>query len=147
MSARNWTLGLAIGAVLAAGAPTALAAAPDAGPPAAARTVRAPLPGGLGPCVPGDCPRPFPPIGSDGSIKGRDDAVNIFAGGQFRVRGRASEAEGRLVVLGSFDQDKLAGADSATTSASSAPVRSSRPPTGRTSSPPGRTSPSPPARP
>ncbi|GLV98675.1 choice-of-anchor A family protein [Streptomyces lavendulae] len=112
MSARNWTLGLAIGAVLAAGAPTALAAAPDAGHPAAARTVRAPLPGGLGPCVPGDCPRPFPPIGSDGSIKGRDDAVNIFAGGQFRVRGRASEAEGRLVVLGSFDQDKLAGADS-----------------------------------
>ncbi|MER5811104.1 choice-of-anchor A family protein [Streptomyces sp. NPDC002033] len=111
MSARNWTLGLAIGAVLAAGSPTALAAGPDAHPPAA-RVLRAPLPGGLGPCVPGQCPSPFPPIGSDGSIKGRDNAVNIFAGGQFRVRGRASEAEGRLVVLGGFDQDKLAGGDS-----------------------------------
>ncbi|MEU8460011.1 choice-of-anchor A family protein [Streptomyces sp. NPDC029003] len=111
MSARNWTLGFAIGAVLAAGSPTALAAGPDAHPPAA-RVLRAPLPGGLGPCVPGQCPSPFPPIGSDGSIKGRDNAVNIFAGGQFRVRGRASEAEGRLVVLGGFDQDKLAGGDS-----------------------------------
>ncbi|MGO4457150.1 choice-of-anchor A family protein [Streptomyces sp. M-16] len=111
MSARNWTLGLAIGALLAAGSPTALAAAPAPGPPPA-RALRAPLPGGLGPCVPGACPRPFPPIGSDGSIKGRDNAVNIFAGGRFRVRGRASEAEGRLVVLGSFDQDKVAGGDS-----------------------------------
>ncbi|MCX5194264.1 choice-of-anchor A family protein [Streptomyces sp. NBC_00249] len=110
MSARNWTLGLAIGAVLATGAPTALAAGPDAHPPAA-RTLRAPLPGGLGPCVPGDCPNPFPQIGSNGVIVGRDNAINIFAGGGFRVRGRASEAEGRLVVLGSFDQDKLAGAD------------------------------------
>ncbi|MGW7348618.1 SpaA isopeptide-forming pilin-related protein [Streptomyces sp. NPDC054854] len=111
MSARNWTLGVAIGAVLATAAPTALAAGPGALPPAAG-TLRAPLPGGLGPCVPGDCPSPFPEIGSDGSVKGRDDAVNIFAGGEFRVRGRASEAEGRLVVLGDFDQDKPAGGDS-----------------------------------
>ncbi|MFD8981504.1 choice-of-anchor A family protein [Streptomyces sp. NPDC059564] len=112
MSARNWALGLAVGAVLAAGSPTALAAGPDAPLLPAARTLRAPLPDGLGPCVPGECPSPFPQIGSDGSIKGRDNAVNIFAGGQFRVRGRASEAEGRLVVLGGFDQDKLAGGDS-----------------------------------
>ncbi|MEV7725805.1 choice-of-anchor A family protein [Streptomyces sp. NPDC087917] len=112
MSARKWTLGFAIGAVLATGAavPTASAAGPGGDRPAG--TLRAPLPGGLGPCVPGDCPSPFPPIGSDGSIKGRDNAVNIFAGGDFRVRGSASEAEGRLVVLGSFDQDKAAGGDS-----------------------------------
>ncbi|MFF5776650.1 choice-of-anchor A family protein [Streptomyces virginiae] len=110
MSARNWTLGLAIGAVLASAAPAAFAAGPGGDRPAA--VARAPLPGGLGPCVPGDCPDPFPPVGSDGVPQGRDNAVNIFAGGDFRVRGRASEAEGRLVVLGDFDQDKQAGGDS-----------------------------------
>ncbi|WP_405488656.1 choice-of-anchor A family protein [Streptomyces sp. NBC_00096] len=120
MSARNWTLGVAIGAVLAAGAPTALAAGPGGSggpggstaerPAAAAR--RAPLPGGLGPCVPGRCPNPHPPIGFDGIPKGRDNGINIFVGGDFRVRERAAEAEGRVVVLGTFDQDKVAGASS-----------------------------------
>ncbi|MFF9977099.1 choice-of-anchor A family protein [Streptomyces erythrochromogenes] len=110
MSARKWTLGLAIGAVLAAAAPTAVAAGPGADRPVAA--ARAPLPDGLGPCVPGRCPDPYPPINSDGVLRGRDNGINIFAGGDFRVRGRASEAEGRLVVLGGFDQDKLAGGDS-----------------------------------
>ncbi|MEV7830209.1 choice-of-anchor A family protein [Streptomyces subrutilus] len=113
MSARNWTLGVAIGAVLAASAPTALAAGPGAGRPAAAP--RALLPGGLGPCVPAPpavCPDPYPPLGSDGIPKGRDNGINIFVGGDFRVRERASEAEGRLVVLGSFDQDKATGGDS-----------------------------------
>ncbi|MEU6312149.1 choice-of-anchor A family protein [Streptomyces sp. NPDC047014] len=109
MAARRWTVGLAIGAVLAAaGAPVAAAAAgPGGDRPAQVR--RAPLPEGLGPCVPapgGTCPSPFPPIGSDGVIRGRDNAVNIFVGGDFRVRERVSEAEGRLVVLGSFDQNK-----------------------------------------
>ncbi|UQX03085.1 choice-of-anchor A family protein [Streptomyces sp. RerS4] len=111
MSARKWTPVVAIVAVLATAVPTALAAGTGAHPPTA-RTLRAPLPDGLGPCVPGDCPNPFPPIGSDGTVKGRDNAVNIFAGADFRVRGRASEAEGRLVVLGGFDQDKAAGGDS-----------------------------------
>ncbi|GGZ25614.1 choice-of-anchor A family protein [Streptomyces avidinii] len=110
MSLRNWTLGLAIGAVLASAAPAAFAAGPGGERPAAA--ARAPLPGGLGPCVPGDCPDPYPPIGSDGVPQGRDNGINIFAGGDFRVRGRASEAEGRLVVLGDFDQDKQTGGDS-----------------------------------
>lgn len=113
MSARNWTLGLAIAAVLAAGAPTALAAAP--GSDRAAQHLRAPLPDGLGPCVPatpGDCPDPYPPIGGDGVAKGYDNGINIFVGGDFRVRERASEAEGRVVVLGDFDQDKADGADS-----------------------------------
>ncbi|MGP3688580.1 choice-of-anchor A family protein [Streptomyces sp. IBSNAI002] len=111
MSARKWALGLAVGAVLASAAPTALAAGPGGERPAAA-AARAPLPDGLGPCVPGRCPDPFPPIGTGGNPVGRDNGINIFAGGDFRVRGRASEAEGRLVVLGDFDQDKLAGGDS-----------------------------------
>ncbi|MFJ3979570.1 choice-of-anchor A family protein [Streptomyces sp. NPDC090021] len=110
MSARNWTLGLAVGAVLAAAAPTAVAAGPGTDRPVAA--ARAPLPDGLGPCVPGRCPDPYPPVNSDGVLRGRDNGINIFAGGDFRVRGRASEAEGRLVVLGDFDQDKVAGGDS-----------------------------------
>ncbi|MHC6626155.1 choice-of-anchor A family protein [Streptomyces globosus] len=111
MSARNWALGLAIGAAVAAGTPAAALGADTSGERPAAAAARAPLPGGLGPCVPGDCPSPFPPIGSNGIPVGRDNAVNIFAGGDFRVRGTASEAEGRLVVLGDFDQDKQAGGD------------------------------------
>ncbi|MFI6893768.1 choice-of-anchor A family protein, partial [Streptomyces sp. NPDC050256] len=65
----------------------------------------APLPGGLGPCVPGDCPDPFPGI-NNGDFAGRDDAINIYVGDDFLVRGRAAEAEGRVVVLDDFDQDK-----------------------------------------
>ncbi|MEU8843664.1 choice-of-anchor A family protein [Streptomyces roseus] len=111
MSARNWTLGLAVGAVLAAGAAPAAAAAPGGQGPArehvSARAVlRAPLPDGLGPCVPGRCPDPFPQVDVGTVPKGYDDGVNIFVGGDFRVRERAAEAEGKVVVLGSFDQDK-----------------------------------------
>ncbi len=72
--------------------------------PAAAAT----LPGGLGPCVPGSCPDPFPGI-NNGPIAGRDAAINIFVGHDFLVRGRAAEAEGRVVVLNDFDQQKQAG--------------------------------------
>ncbi|WP_329614731.1 choice-of-anchor A family protein [Streptomyces brevispora] len=71
----------------------------------AAPAVAAPLPGGLGPCVPGSCPDPFPEI-NNGPIAGRDDAINIFVGNNFLVRGRAAEAEGRVVVLNDFDQNK-----------------------------------------
>ncbi|MFK0042721.1 choice-of-anchor A family protein [Streptomyces sp. NPDC090741] len=115
MSARNRTLGLAVGAVLAAGASTALAAGPGAGPRAdrpaqgqasARAALRAPLPDGLGPCIPGRCPDPFPPVDVGTVAKGYDDAVNVFVGGDFRVRERTAEAEGKVVVLGSFDQDK-----------------------------------------
>ncbi|WP_405797851.1 choice-of-anchor A family protein [Streptomyces sp. NBC_01506] len=103
--ARAWTtIGLAY-IVAAASAPIiALGAATATATPA----VAAPLPGGLGPCVPGDCPDPYPPV-SNGPIAGRDNGINIFAGGDYRVRGRAAEAEGRLVVLGDFDQNKSAG--------------------------------------
>ncbi|MFE3068567.1 SpaA isopeptide-forming pilin-related protein [Streptomyces sp. NPDC059247] len=77
--------------------------------PGATAASAAPLPGGLGPCVPGSCPADFPGI-NNGPIAGRDDAVNIFVGNDFLVRGRAAEAEGRVVVLDSFDQSKDAGA-------------------------------------
>ncbi|MFD8935818.1 SpaA isopeptide-forming pilin-related protein [Streptomyces sp. NPDC059578] len=98
---RAWTLATAY-AVAAASAPLIAFGT------AAAPAVAAPLPGGLGPCVPGDCPDPFPPI-SNGPIMGRDNGINIFAGGDFRVRERAAEAEGRVVVLGDFSQDKATG--------------------------------------
>ncbi|MEW2392288.1 choice-of-anchor A family protein [Streptomyces venezuelae] len=82
---------------------TSLSAAPVA--EAAAK----PLPGGLGPCVPGNCPDgDYPPI-NNGGIKYRDNGINIYVGGDFLVREKASEAEGRVVVLGDFDQDKADG--------------------------------------
>ncbi|WP_020667066.1 choice-of-anchor A family protein [Amycolatopsis nigrescens] len=71
----------------------------------------APLPNGLGPCVPGDCPDPYPPI-HNGGFAGRDNAVNVFVGGDYLVRGRAAEAEGRVVTLGTFDQAKDQGVSS-----------------------------------
>ncbi|MFK8907081.1 choice-of-anchor A family protein [Streptomyces sp. YS-3] len=68
-----------------------------------------PLPGGLGPCVPGLCPPDgYPPV-HNGAIRWRDNGVNVYVGGDFRVREKAAEAEGRVVVLGSFDQHKAAG--------------------------------------
>ncbi|MEW1635561.1 choice-of-anchor A family protein [Streptomyces sp. NPDC093801] len=115
MSARNWTLGLAVGAVLAAtaGAPSALAAGPGGSPPAA-RALRAPLPGGLGPCIPGGtgpnqgCP-PVWPEPNNGTFTGRDNGINLFVGGDMQVRRGAAEAEGKVVVLGDFDMNKSAG--------------------------------------
>ncbi|MFJ3881522.1 choice-of-anchor A family protein [Streptomyces sp. NPDC090077] len=115
MSARNWTLGLAVGVVLASGAaPTALAAGPGTETPTAARTLRAPLPGGLGPCIPGGtlpgegCPDPYPEVGN-GPFAGRDRNINVFVGGDMLVRLGAAEAEGKVVVLGDFDMNKTAG--------------------------------------
>ncbi|MEU6819517.1 choice-of-anchor A family protein [Streptomyces atriruber] len=71
--------------------------------------VAKPLPGGLGPCVPGNCPSGgYPPINNDG-IKYRDNGINVYVGGDFLVREKAAEAEGRVVVLGDFDQDKADG--------------------------------------
>ncbi|MGE7388493.1 choice-of-anchor A family protein [Streptomyces sp. NPDC004126] len=115
MSARKWTLGLAVGVVLAAGSPTALAAGPGTEPPATARTLRAPLPGGLGPCIPGGtaagegCPNPYPEPGNWVPFPGRDQNINVFVGGDMLVRLGAAEAEGKVVVLGDFDMNKTAG--------------------------------------
>ncbi|MFF9838474.1 choice-of-anchor A family protein [Streptomyces sp. NPDC013740] len=105
---RRWRAGSAgLACAVALAAVPVLVLGPGAAP-AAADT----LPGGLGPCVPGDCPDPFPPIDND-PIAGRDNAINIFVGDDYLVRGRAAEAEGRLVVLGSFDMNKDAGASAA----------------------------------
>ncbi|MFF2656450.1 SpaA isopeptide-forming pilin-related protein [Kitasatospora sp. NPDC058032] len=79
--------------------------------PGAVSAEAATLPGGLGPCVPGSCPEPFPPI-NNGPFAGRDNGINIFVGSDFLVRGRAAEAEGRVVVLNDFDQAKDPGASS-----------------------------------
>ncbi|WP_051165718.1 choice-of-anchor A family protein [Amycolatopsis orientalis] len=78
-----------------------------AGPGASA----APLPGGLGPCVGDACPGKYPPV-NNGPFAGRDNGINVFAGGDFLVREGAAEAEGRVVVLGGFDMAKRAGASS-----------------------------------
>ncbi|MFF9502847.1 choice-of-anchor A family protein [Streptomyces sp. NPDC014656] len=67
-----------------------------------------PLPGGLGPCKPGKCPPAYPDI-NNGTVVWRDNAVNVFVGGDFLVREAAAEAEGKVVVLGGFDQAKRAG--------------------------------------
>ncbi|MFE3877318.1 SpaA isopeptide-forming pilin-related protein [Kitasatospora sp. NPDC059146] len=69
------------------------------------------LPGGLGPCLGADCPAPFPPV-NNGPFAGRDAGINIFVGGDFNVGGSAAEAEGHVVTLGSFSQNKAAGASS-----------------------------------
>ncbi|MFF6881665.1 choice-of-anchor A family protein [Streptomyces sp. NPDC012421] len=67
-----------------------------------------PLPGGLGPCKPGKCPPTYPDI-NNGEVKWRDNAINVFVGGDFLVREAAAEAEGKVVVLGGFDQAKRTG--------------------------------------
>ncbi|WP_369373575.1 choice-of-anchor A family protein [Streptomyces sp. cg36] len=101
-------------AVVSVGAlPASASAAPGTpSPMSAARAALAakPLPGGLGPCVPGVCPPNgvYPPINND-PIRFRDNGINVYVGGDFLVREKAAEAEGRVVVLGKFDQNKAAG--------------------------------------
>ncbi|MGV9264174.1 choice-of-anchor A family protein, partial [Kitasatospora sp. NPDC003701] len=80
--------------------------------PGAVSAVAAPLPGGLGPCVPGSCPNPYPSSINNGPFAGRDNGINVFVGNEFLVTGRAAEAEGRVVVLDSFTQAKEAGVSS-----------------------------------
>ncbi|MFJ4867079.1 choice-of-anchor A family protein [Streptomyces sp. NPDC088757] len=68
-----------------------------------------PLPGGLGPCLPGNCPTTYPDLNS-APVQYRDNNINIFVGGDFLVREAAAEAEGKVVVLGGFDMNKRVGA-------------------------------------
>ncbi|MER0445951.1 choice-of-anchor A family protein [Streptomyces sp. Edi4] len=49
------------------------------------------------------------PDHNNGPLAGRDNNINIFVGGDFLVRQAAAEAEGKVVVLGNFDQHKAAG--------------------------------------
>ncbi|MFH8347141.1 choice-of-anchor A family protein [Streptomyces sp. NPDC018045] len=68
----------------------------------------APLPGGLGPCRGSQCPSSYADP-NNGPVAGRDENINIFVGGDFRVGGSAAEAEGKIVTLGSFDMNKTGG--------------------------------------
>ncbi|MFI6032010.1 choice-of-anchor A family protein [Amycolatopsis magusensis] len=87
-----------------AAAASCLAVAIVVTPGAAAAT----LPGGLGPCAGDACPGKHPPV-NNGAFAGRDEGINVYVGGDFRVRGAAAEAEGKVVVLGAFDLAKRAG--------------------------------------
>ena len=77
-----------------------------------------PLPDGLGPCKGSNCPVVPYPNHNNGPLAGRDNNINLFVGGDFLVRQAAAEAEGKVVVLGDFDQHKAAGSPRSTTSAS-----------------------------
>ncbi|MEU3504852.1 choice-of-anchor A family protein [Streptomyces hundungensis] len=68
-----------------------------------------PLPDGLGPCKGSHCPVVPYPDPNNGSLAGRDNNINVFVGGDFLVRQAAAEAEGKVVVLGKFDQHKATG--------------------------------------
>ncbi|MFJ3813911.1 choice-of-anchor A family protein [Streptomyces sp. NPDC090056] len=68
-----------------------------------------PLPGGLGPCLPGNCPAVYPEPGN-GPVVYRDNNINVFVGSDLLVREAAAEAEGKVVVLGDFDMNKRADA-------------------------------------
>ncbi|MFJ1702051.1 choice-of-anchor A family protein [Kitasatospora sp. NPDC088346] len=68
----------------------------------------APLPPPLGACTGSACPDPFPGH-NNGPFAGRDASISVFTGGDFSVRGRAAEAEGRIVVLGDISVDKTGG--------------------------------------
>ncbi|MGW4696096.1 SpaA isopeptide-forming pilin-related protein [Kitasatospora cineracea] len=46
---------------------------------------------------------------NNGPFAGRDANINVFVGGDFNVSGSAAEAEGRVVTLGNFSQNKAAG--------------------------------------
>ncbi|MFH8409486.1 choice-of-anchor A family protein [Streptomyces sp. NPDC018019] len=68
----------------------------------------APLPGGLGPCGGNQCPSSYDDP-NNGPVAGRDENINIFVGGDFRVGGSAAEAEGKIVTLGGFEMNKTGG--------------------------------------
>ncbi|GHF36770.1 hypothetical protein GCM10010218_17900 [Streptomyces mashuensis] len=81
---------------------------------------------GPGPCVPGKCPKPYPEP-HNGTVSGRDNAVNVFVGGDYAVREAAAGAEGRAVVLGDVDVAKAPGA-AQTYTVGAVPVGSRVPP-------------------
>ncbi|MFF0409827.1 choice-of-anchor A family protein [Kitasatospora sp. NPDC004745] len=88
----------------------AVATAVAALPLAAVLTVgsAAPLAPPLGACTGPDCPATWPPP-NNGDFTGRDATINVFAGGDYTVTGRAAEAEGKIVALGNLTVDKSQG--------------------------------------
>src|SRR6185312_12998773 len=94
----------ALAAVGAAGLGTlalALAANLSAAGPAGA----APMPSPLGPCMGGGCAASVPSVGNNPGVR-QDEAVNVFVGGSYTVRGSAAKADGRVVALGAFAVDR-----------------------------------------
>ncbi|MFI9275164.1 choice-of-anchor A family protein [Kitasatospora sp. NPDC052896] len=69
--------------------------------------VAAPFPP-LGACSGPDCPASYPPP-NNGDFAGRDATINVFAGGNYTVEGRAAEAEGKIVTLGNLTVAKVGG--------------------------------------
>ncbi|MFE0459371.1 choice-of-anchor A family protein [Kitasatospora sp. NPDC058965] len=72
------------------------------------RAAAIPFPPPLGPCGGPDCPSSWNPPNNEG-FAGRDTNINIFAGGNYTVSGRAAEAEGWVVALGDLTVDKNGG--------------------------------------
>ncbi|MFJ1758109.1 choice-of-anchor A family protein [Kitasatospora sp. NPDC088134] len=62
----------------------------------------------LGPCV-GSCPNPYPNPPHNGDFAGSDSTVNVYVGGNYRVQGRAAEAEGKIVTVKDLTVDKSDG--------------------------------------
>jgi len=72
----------------------------------------------LGDCVPGTgtinggstsgnrCPDPYPTVGTYGSLRGRDNAYNVFVGGNMTVVDGGAETEGLIFVYGDFNMNK-----------------------------------------
>jgi choice-of-anchor A domain-containing protein len=65
-------------------------------------------PPNFGPCSGGPCPPDWPPSGNTDSGY-RDNTINVFVGGNMSVVEGAAEAEGRVVVMKDFDQNKSGG--------------------------------------
>ncbi|MFJ8627229.1 choice-of-anchor A family protein [Kitasatospora sp. NPDC093550] len=68
----------------------------------------APLAPPLGACGGPDCPATWPSP-NNGDFTGRDTTINVFTGGDYTVKGRAAEAEGKIVTLGKLTVDKNGG--------------------------------------
>ncbi|MGW4894441.1 choice-of-anchor A family protein [Kitasatospora sp. NPDC004240] len=92
---RRGAVRLAVATAVAALPMTAVLAAGSAAPPAPP----------LGPCGGPDCPGAWPPV-HNGDFSGRDATISVFTGGDLTVKGRAAEAEGKIVVLGRVTVDK-----------------------------------------
>lgn len=59
-------------------------------------------------CVPGTgtCPNPYPDVNAVGMLNGRDNAYNVFIGGNLTIGGGAAEMEGKIFVYGNMTLNK-----------------------------------------
>jgi choice-of-anchor A domain-containing protein len=89
-------------------AAAALAAVSDAQGAVGPITGTSPLVPPLGACRGPQCPATWP-APHNGDFAGRDAAINVFTGADFLVSGQAADAEGKVVVLKDFVEDKNGG--------------------------------------